>query len=134
MNLARTFLLVLIFTTNEFIASAQVLQTLVSFNGTNGMYPNALTLGIDDNFYGTTELGGNINLDNGNGDGTVFQLTTNDTLTTLVSFDGSNGSTPYALTSGNDGNFYGMGGDMMFQVTTNGTLTPYQFSLECPPR
>ena len=40
--------------------------------------------------------------------GTVFQVTTNGTLTTLVSFNCTNGAYPYAaLTLGNDGNFYG---------------------------
>ena len=40
--------------------------------------------------------------------GTVFKVTTNGTLTTLVSFNGTNGAYPHAgLTLGNDGNFYG---------------------------
>ena len=42
------------------------------------------------------------------GYGTVFKVTTNGTLTTLVAFNGSNGAYPYAaLTLGKDGNFYG---------------------------
>jgi hypothetical protein len=42
---------------------AQTLQTLCSFNNANGAEPSAgLTLGGDGNFYGTTFLGGNINL------------------------------------------------------------------------
>ena len=40
--------------------------------------------------------------------GTVFQVTTNGTLTTLVSFAKSNGANPYAgLIQGSDGNLYG---------------------------
>ena len=106
---------------------AQTLTTLISFNGTNGAYPQAaLTLGNDGNFYGTTSSGGS----NSNGGGTVFQITTNGVLTTLVSFNGTNGESPFAgLTLGNDGNFYGttlglqgIGGNV-FQVTTNGVLT-----------
>jgi uncharacterized repeat protein (TIGR03803 family) len=125
MKRARTFLLSLIFATSGFISSAQTLQTLVSFNGANGWYPQtALTLGNDGNFYGTTLYGGS-------GLGSVFQVTTNGTLTTLVSFNGTNSWYPQtALTLGNDGNFYGTtpgGGSLnqgtIFQMTTNGTLT-----------
>ena len=49
-----------------------------------GVSDAGLTLGNDGNFYGTTEEGGS-------GYGTVFQVTTNGTLTTLVSFNGPNG-------------------------------------------
>ena len=65
------------------------------------------------------------------GDGTVFRMTTNGTLTTLVSFNYSNGGYPYAgLVQGADGNFYGTTADggaygdgTVFRMTTNGTLT-----------
>jgi uncharacterized repeat protein (TIGR03803 family) len=114
------------------------LTTLVSFNSTNGASPYAaLALGNDGNFYGTTSEGGVTNSTYPSGMGTVFQVTTNGTLTTLVSFNGSNGAGPAAgLTLGNDGNFYGttiVGGitnfiysggmGTVFKVTTNGTLT-----------
>ena len=111
------------------------LTTLVSFNYTNGAFPcAALTLGNDGNFYGTTSAGGITNSSYPYyfyGMGTVFQVTTNGTLTTLVSFNGTNGAKPQAaLVLGNDGNFYGTttGGDIydygtVFMVTTNGTLT-----------
>jgi uncharacterized repeat protein (TIGR03803 family) len=77
------------------------------------------------NFYGTTSLGGS------SGDGTVFKVTPNGTLTTLVSFNGANGNSPWGgLTLGKDGNFYGTtqrggssGNGTVFRVTTNGTLT-----------
>jgi uncharacterized repeat protein (TIGR03803 family) len=111
------------------------LATLVSFSGTNGQWPitTALALGNDGNFYGTSDAGGtNVN---GSGYGTVFQVTTNGTLTTLVFFNSTNGANPWAgLTLGNDGNFYGTtseggseygyeGYGTVFKVTTNGTLT-----------
>ena len=79
------------------LVEAQTLQTLCSFNGTNGANPNALTLGNDGNFYGTTWIGGSrTNLPYLNGVGTVFKVTTNGTLTTLVSFNSTNGAAPYA--------------------------------------
>jgi uncharacterized repeat protein (TIGR03803 family) len=114
-----------VFMVSAALVGAQILQTLVSFNGTNGKYPNAaLTLGNDGDFYGTTYSGGS------NGYGTIFKFTTNGTLTTLVSFANTNGAEPNGLTLGNDGNFYGMttlGGSnnfgTVFKLTTNGTLT-----------
>ena len=110
---------------------AQSVQTLVSFNGTNGSYPiSALTLGNDGDFYGTADNGGS------NNEGTVFRMTTNGALTTLVSFVGTNGVDPAGgLTLGKDGNFYGTtyeggsgnDGGTVFKVTTNGTLTTLAF-------
>src|ERR1035437_9187782 len=76
------------------------LTTLVSFNGNNGASPNVLTLGSDGNFYGTTTYGGITNSTWPPGMGTVFTVTTNGTLTTLVSFNGTNGVRPNALTLG----------------------------------
>ena len=126
------------------LVGAQTIQTLCSFNGTNGAGPNALTLGPDGNFYGTTGNGGitnstylySMNL----GMGTIFRVTTNGVLTLLVSFNDNNGAEPNALTLGPDGNFYGttvFGGNTnldygwgygtVFKMTTNGTLTPLIF-------
>jgi len=113
--------------------------TLVNFNGTNGANPlAALTLGPDGNFYGTTEYGGNTigntNVNGaGLGGGTVFQVTTNGTLTTLVNFAATNGAYPHGgLLLAPDGKFYGTtasGGPnglpygTLFRVTTSGALT-----------
>jgi uncharacterized repeat protein (TIGR03803 family) len=102
------------------------LTALASFAGTNGANPYAgLVEGGDGCFYGTTANGGT----NG-GYGTVFKITTNGTLISLVSFANTNGANPYAgLVQGTDGNFYGTtvnGGDngcgTVFEVTTNGML------------
>jgi uncharacterized repeat protein (TIGR03803 family) len=111
----------------SFTARAQLLQSQVLFDfptAASGEHPNELALGPDGNFYGTTSGGGS------NGHGTVFKMTTNGMLTTLVSFDGTNGSFPTArLTLGRDGSFYStaaFGGDghgTVFKVTTNGVLT-----------
>jgi uncharacterized repeat protein (TIGR03803 family) len=103
------------------------LTTLATFDFSNGDNPLAgLTLGNDGNFYGTTYNGGS----NDGAVGSVFQCTTNGTLTTLANFYGTNGANPMAaLTLGNDGNFYGTTSEggaydygTVFQVTTNGTL------------
>jgi uncharacterized repeat protein (TIGR03803 family) len=110
-----------------------LLTTLVSFNGPNGSHPVAtLALGSDGNFYGTTKRGGT----NGN-NGTAFQMTPAGALTTLVSFNGTNGSCPVAgLVQGSNGNFYGTtlsGGYLslnngaglgtVFEMTPAGALT-----------
>jgi uncharacterized repeat protein (TIGR03803 family) len=108
------------------------LTTLHSFidviDGNDGQYPNALTLGGDGNFYGTTAMNGGM----GSG-GTVFRITTKGTLTTLHSFliGGDDGKIPRAgLTLGSDGNFYGttyIGGSSnsgtVFKMTTAGAFT-----------
>jgi uncharacterized repeat protein (TIGR03803 family) len=109
------------------VTPAGTLTTLVSFNGTNGSHPvAALAPGSDGNYYGTTEYGGT----NGNY-GTVFKVTPAGVLTTLVSFNGANGSYPAAgLVEGTNGNFYGntAGGGAwrmgtVFEMTSAGVLT-----------
>jgi len=90
-----------------------VLTTLVEFSGTGaadvGAFPEgALILSSGGDFYGTTNRGGF----DGNDVGTVFRLTPEGTLTTLVDFaarggGGVGGSPAAALVLGDDGNFYG---------------------------
>jgi uncharacterized repeat protein (TIGR03803 family) len=113
------------------------LTTLASFNSLfnssgNGAYPYAgLVQGPDGNFYGTTTGGGTY------GAGTVFRITTNGTLTTLVSFNYSeNGANPYAgLVLGADNNFYGTtesggtyGMGTVFRMSSDGTSLTNLFS------
>jgi uncharacterized repeat protein (TIGR03803 family) len=84
--------------------------------------------------YGVTYLGGT------NGYGTVFSLTTNGALTTLVSFNYINGAYPFgALIQANDGFFYGTTGaggtdggwGTVFRMTADGTLTTlYSFGYD----
>lgn len=110
------------------ISPAGVFTRLLSFNGTNGSFPQAgLTLGNDGNFYGTTTAGGSNQFF-----GTVYRLTTNGTITTLISFDGfNNGSAPQCpLFQDADGSLYGMTSlsgpglrGTIFRLTTNGDLT-----------
>jgi uncharacterized repeat protein (TIGR03803 family) len=115
------------------VTTTGALTTLVSFPpvAPMGAGPTGLTQGSDGSLYGTTVAGGSSD------DGTVFRLATNGVLSTLASFAGTNGATPFAgLTLGNDGNFYGttLGGGAytdaygyglgtVFRVLTNGVLT-----------
>jgi uncharacterized repeat protein (TIGR03803 family) len=114
---------------------AGVLTTLVSFNGTNGRNPyTGLAQGSDGNFYGTTYFSpGNGGF---NGPGTVFSMTPAGVLTTLVSFNNTNGSSPQyaALVQGTNGNLYGTtpydtipyggpGNGTVFSMTSAGLLT-----------
>jgi len=66
------------------------LQTLVSFNGANGMFPGrGVTLDAQGNLFGTTVNGGST------GNGVVFEYSASGVLSTLVDFDGpSRGALP----------------------------------------
>jgi uncharacterized repeat protein (TIGR03803 family) len=111
--------------------------SLLSFNGTNGISPQALLCAAKDGcLYGSTDLYSTnlfdgTNFDDVSGDGTVFKMTTNGVITTLVRFNGTNGREPWSgVTEGPDGNLYGVtyaGGafDMgtIFQVTPSGVFT-----------
>lgn len=112
------------------------LTTLYDFcsqsNCTDGFEPlfASLLQATDGNLYGTTVGGGTYD------DGTVFKITPHGTLTTLHSFDFTDGFLPYAgLVQATDGNFYGTtfgGGSYfygtVFKITPTGTLsTLYSF-------
>jgi uncharacterized repeat protein (TIGR03803 family) len=78
----------------------------------------------DGNFYGVVLAGGV------NSNGSVVKLTPAGVLTTLVSFNLTNGAQPNSLIEGTDGNLYGTcqrGGTnntgTVFKLTTSGTLT-----------
>jgi uncharacterized repeat protein (TIGR03803 family) len=89
------------------ITTNGALTTLYSFTGgSDGSSPvAALIQASDGNLYGTTAYGGGAY----GGDGTVFQITTNGTLTTLGWFNGANGANPQApLVEGMDDNLYGV--------------------------
>src|SRR5438552_3203503 len=117
------------------IIPAGVATALHSFDPAGGGSPSgALIQGTDGNFYGTTQIGGaNNSCDNGGptGCGTIFKLTSGGTLTTLHSFNGTDGWKPFArLVQGTDGNFYGTtelggvyGGGKVFRMTPAGALT-----------
>ncbi len=127
-GLSTMFCIVLVFCAAAVIASpAQILTTLVSFDGTNGKDPeSSLVQANDGNFYGTTVSGGASNR------GTVFKVTPSGTLTTLYSFNlGADGFFPASgLVQATDGNFYGTAANggannngTVFKITPSGTLT-----------
>jgi uncharacterized repeat protein (TIGR03803 family) len=125
------------------ITPSGTLTTLYSFCSqggtacTDGAIPSgALVQATGGNFYGTTGGGGANTTDCGTiGCGTVFKITPSGTLTTLHSFNGTDGSEPGALVQATDGTFYGTtstGGDnnngTVFRITPSGTLTTlYRF-------
>ncbi|MGB8734094.1 MAG: choice-of-anchor tandem repeat GloVer-containing protein [Candidatus Sulfotelmatobacter sp.] len=96
----------------------------------NGGAPEVL--GTDGNFYGETGFGGAF------GDGTLFKFTEEGELTTLSSFDGTDGSVIKHLVQSSSGKFYGTtsgGGNLgecyggaggcgtVFEMTPSGMLT-----------
>jgi uncharacterized repeat protein (TIGR03803 family) len=112
------------------ITPSGTLTTLHSFSGTDGALPNtALVQATNGKFYGTTPYGGNYAC--GGGCGTIFSITPSGTLTTLHTFDGTDGFNPEGvLVQTANGNFYGTtyngganGDGTAFKITPSGTLT-----------
>jgi uncharacterized repeat protein (TIGR03803 family) len=104
------------------------LTVLHAFTGSpDGAAPAAALIQANDgNFYGTTQLGGDVT-----NNGTVFSITADGLLTVLHAFTGSpDGAGPAAaLTQANDGTIYGttqFGGAFfgtVFSITVDGRLT-----------
>jgi uncharacterized repeat protein (TIGR03803 family) len=118
------------------IALGGALTTLRSFDGADGAYPSSwLVQAANGSLYGTTAgppfNGGPSCKRTGVGWGTVFEITVGGVLTTLHSFDDSDGAYPYAgLSQATDGNFYGTttcgganGEGTVFKITSGGKLT-----------
>jgi uncharacterized repeat protein (TIGR03803 family) len=81
-----------------------MITTLASFNGTDGASPQAgLIEGASGNLFGTATQGG------ASGDGTVFEVASgSSTITTLASFNGTNGEDPRAgVIEDASGNLFG---------------------------
>jgi uncharacterized repeat protein (TIGR03803 family) len=121
------------------ITPSGMLTTLDSFDKTDGANPYAgLIQGIDGDFYGTTYYGGKNTYY-----GTVFKITPSGMLTTLHSFNNTDGAHPYAgLVQATDGDFYGTtaGGGAngyygtIFKITPSGMPTTlYSFCPQGPP-
>lgn len=107
------------------------LATLHSFcslsNCADGSAPsNPLLLATDGNLYGTAESGGNSGCTfPGAGCGTVFKITPEGKLTTLHSFDGTDGNGAEGLVQATNGTFYGMtdcAGTAFFCFLSSGTV------------
>jgi len=111
------------------ITPSGTLTLLYSFcsltNCSDGADPYApLIQATDGNFYGTTLNGGS------KGYGTIFKITSTDSLTTLHSFRYADGASPTAgLIQARNGKFYGTtlyggtnGGGTVFQITSAGKL------------
>jgi uncharacterized repeat protein (TIGR03803 family) len=123
-------------------------DTLFSFNGTNGEGPNTLLQGSDGSLYGTTIFGGSgFNGTLTSGDGAVFRITTNGDFTLLASLDHTtSGARPAGkLLEMSNGVFYGTadvgGSDIpggnnsfgtLFEVTTNGLTVLLRFYVGLP--
>jgi uncharacterized repeat protein (TIGR03803 family) len=111
------------------------LTTLYSFcsktNCADGNGPTAMMQGSDGNFYGTTTSGGTSGNCGSGGCGTIFKITPTGKLTTLHSFDKTDGESAEAgLVQGTDGNFYGTtasgganGDGTVVKITLAGKLT-----------
>jgi uncharacterized repeat protein (TIGR03803 family) len=141
--LALAVLVVLSLITTQ-SAEAQAFTTLYSFCAQTGCPDGdvpAVTLmqATDGNLYGGTAKGGNVNTYlpcYDAGCGTLFNITTSGTLSTLVDFDSGDGFGPGALVQGTDGNLYGttnagggnsfcngIGCGTVFKFSPTGTLT-----------
>ena len=109
------------------LCMAQVVKVIYSFDGTVGSGPDNVTLaqGQDGQLYGTSTRGGTYGM------GAIFRITSSGRITSLHSFDGTDGSFANGgVTLGTDGNFYGttqMGGStgvgVLFTITAAGVFT-----------
>jgi uncharacterized repeat protein (TIGR03803 family) len=121
--LALTAIALLFFSSSAAFAGIRDF-VLYTFSGPDGVAPNTLIRGAAGGYYGTTGSGGAGN------DGTVFELDSNKTLTTLYSFSGADGSSPNWLIQAADGSFYGTtasgganGRGTVFRMSAAGVLT-----------
>lgn len=112
----------------EIAKGSKTVTTLANFIGNNGSHPTgSLIADAQGDLYGTTTD------DSLHGAGTVFEVVAGTyTITTLASFTGSNGSTPYGnLIANTQGNLYGTtafggasGDGTVFEITNSGFVMP----------
>jgi uncharacterized repeat protein (TIGR03803 family) len=92
----------------ELAKGSSAITTLASFNGTNGNNPwGNVAFDKNGNLYGATVGGGVLGISDPNG--TVWEITKGSgTITTLSSFNGANGASPYGgVTIDANGNLFG---------------------------
>jgi uncharacterized repeat protein (TIGR03803 family) len=108
------------------------ITVLVSFNGINGDYPAPLVLDSSGNLFGATAWGGPGYTGGISGDGTVYEIGIgSDLITTLASFNGTDGATPLSLVLDSSGDLFGSasrggptGGGTVFEVArASGAIT-----------
>jgi uncharacterized repeat protein (TIGR03803 family) len=119
----------------EVVHGSGTITALASFNGANGSNPHAgLIIDSLGNLYGTTS-----GISDASDDGTVFEIASGSgTITTLASFDGANGSTPYAcLLMDAGGNLYGTtaeggpdGDGTVFELSPQANVAPTAHTLQ----
>src|SRR5262249_36783827 len=102
--------------------NAYPVRTLASFNGSVGSGPQgSLVQDSQGDLFGTTELGGTFN------QGTVFEIAAgSNVITTLASFDGTNGAHPTgSLAIDSQGNLFGTNGqNAVFELAAgSGAIT-----------
>jgi uncharacterized repeat protein (TIGR03803 family) len=104
----------------EVKAGSGTVTTLASFNGANGATPYCnLVEDSGGNLFGTTSYGGTSNV------GTVFEIAAGSgTITTLATFNGTNGSHPGGLIEDSSGNLFGTA----YQGGTSGNGTVFELA------
>lgn len=129
--LKKAYIILALCTAIVIDAPAQTFTSLFSFNQPGYNPISGLVQASDGNFYGTTLVGG------ATGEGTVFKITPDGTLTTLYSFcadaascSADGGEPAVGLIQSTDGNFYGATRahgpylqGTVFKITPAGTLT-----------
>jgi len=110
------------------ITPSGTLKVLYKFDGgiDGGVPFSGLTLGTDGDFWGTTQVAGDMSCIPPYGCGTIFKITKRGSLTTLYSFpDFADGADPFAPPiQGAYGNFYGTTSyGTVYKITSSGTYT-----------
>jgi uncharacterized repeat protein (TIGR03803 family) len=104
----RPYAVFLLCATAVIASPAQTFKTLASFDYTDGAFPLGLIQGFDGNFYGPTDKGGTGAVNGCNVScGSIFKITPAGVLTTVHSFDDTDGNGPTGIIQASNGNFYG---------------------------